>query len=146
MTSCDTNILFFACDSTSSHHEAARGFLLAYGERDNFCLCEQVLLELYCLLRNPTVCRRPLSGKQAVDVIQGYRSNSSWSVVDVALGGEIMKQVWKHAAGSAFAYRRIFDARLADTLRHHGVTRFATRNEKDFAAFGFDTVWNPLVD
>jgi len=55
-----------------------------------------------------------------------------------------METVWSHAAKPKFPYGRIYDARLAATLRHHGVTRFATRNEKDFCDFGFDRVWNPL--
>ena len=38
----------------------------------------------------------------------------------------------------------MFDARLALTLRHHGVTEFATRNEAHFTHFGFTRVWNPL--
>jgi hypothetical protein len=40
--------------------------------------------------------------------------------------------------------RIIFDARLALTLRHHGVTEFATRNQAHFTPFGFHRVWNPL--
>jgi hypothetical protein len=30
------------------------------------------------------------------------------------------------------------------TLRHHGVTEFATRNETHFTGFGFNRLWNPL--
>jgi predicted nucleic acid-binding protein len=49
-------------------------------------------------------------------------------------------------AGTAeFGIRRIVDARLALTLRHHGVTVFATSNVKDFEGFGFTRVWNPLL-
>jgi len=40
-----------------------------------------------------------------------------------------------------FAFRRIIDLRLALTLRHHGVTEFATANEKDFQSVGFNRVW-----
>jgi predicted nucleic acid-binding protein len=36
-------------------------------------------------------------------------------------------------------------ARLALTLRHHGVTEFATANPRDFQGFGFTRVWNPLT-
>lgn len=146
MISCDTNILFPACDSTSLHHNAASAFLTEHAERDDFCLCEQVLMELYCLLRNPTVCRRPLSGRQAVETIHGFRSNPRWLVVDVVADSDIMEQVWSNAGERAFAYRRIFDARLAAILRHHGVTQFATRNQKDFVASGFDRVWNPFEE
>ncbi len=145
MTSCDTNILFPACDASSPKHAAARIFLQDCRQRQDFCLCEQVLLELYCLLRNPTVCRNPLSGSDAVSIIQGFRSNPNWRVIDVVLDSDIMQKVWTYASDDAFAYRRVFDARLAATLRHHGVTQFATCNEKDFAGFGFDRVWNPIV-
>ena len=145
MTSCDTNVLFPACDKSAQQHESARAFLALYRQRDDFCLCEQVLLELYCLLRNPTVCRNPLSGADAVAMIQTCRSNPVWRVVDVVMNSDIMEHVWVHAAGASFAYRRVFDARLAATLRHHGVTEFATGNRKDFTSFGFDSVWNPLV-
>jgi len=63
----------------------------------------------------------------------------------VVLGAGIMSQVWSKAAEAGFAYRRIFDVRLAMTLRHHGVTELATRNKKDFAGLGFTRVWDPLV-
>ena len=144
MISCDTNILFPACDTTAPDHDAARTFLNEHAERSDFCLCEQVLVELYCLLRNPTVCRRPLSAAKAVQVIQGFRSNPNWAVVDVVLDSGIMEHTWAHAAKPNFAYRNIFDARLAATLKHHGVSEFATRNQKDFRVFGFSRVWDPL--
>lgn len=41
--------------------------------------------------------------------------------------------------------RRLFDARLALTLRHRGVHEFATRNVNDFSDFGFSRVWDPLT-
>lgn len=103
-------------------------------------------MELYCLLRNPTVCQRPLSGPEAAAVVRGFRSNPHWSVVDVVGGSNIMRLVWTYAAGPAFGYRRIFDARLAATLRHHGVRQFATRNLKDFTTFGFERVWDPFTE
>ena len=55
-----------------------------------------------------------------------------------------MRDVWVLAAESGFARRRIIDARLALTLRHHGVTEFATRNVRDFESFGFERVWSPI--
>ena len=42
-------------------------------------------------------------------------------------------------------FRRIIDARLALTLRHHEATEFATSNPRDFQGFGFTRVWNPLT-
>ena len=51
---------------------------------------------------------------------------------------------WKLAARRDIAFRRSIDARLALTLRHHGVTEFATVNVKDFEDFGFTRVWDPI--
>jgi len=103
-------------------------------------------MELYCLLRNPAVCRIPLSSSEATDIIQSFRSNPHWPVVDVATGSNIMDEIWQYTSRPDFAYRDIFDARLAVTLQHHGVTQFATCNEKDFLDFGFQNVWNPLSE
>jgi predicted nucleic acid-binding protein len=55
-----------------------------------------------------------------------------------------MAEVWKRSEKHQFAFRRIIDVRLALTLRHHGVTEFATSNTKDFRDLGFDKVWTPL--
>lgn len=145
MTSCDTNILFVALESSRPGHEEARAFLEARRDDAEFALSELVLMELYVLLRNPVVARKPLSAGEAVGVIQGLRSNPKWDVLDQpGPAGRVMDEVWERAGVKNFARRRIFDARLALTLRHHGVTEFATANEKDFGGFGFARVWNPM--
>jgi predicted nucleic acid-binding protein len=46
------------------------------------------------------------------------------------------------SALSRTARRRIHDARISLTLRHHGVNERATTNVKDFEGFGFARVWN----
>ena len=56
----------------------------------------------------------------------------------------VMDGVWIRASQPNLGHRAVFDARLALTLRHHGVTEFATRNEAHFSDFGFTRVWNPL--
>ena len=145
MTSCDTNLLFPACDSDSPFHEQARDFLAEHAHNDRFCICEQALLELYCLLRNPAVSTPPLDAATATAVIQRFRHNPFWSIVDVVPGAGIMDRVWRRAAATDFAYRRVFDLRMAMTLRHHGVTEFATRNRSDFRRCGFARVWDPLA-
>ena len=145
MTSCDTNVLFAACDTDSPHHIAARAFLRDHALDPGFFLGEQVLLELYCLLRNPKVCAPPLGAVEAVATIERLRRNPRWRVVDIAPGHRIMDRVWQHAVNDELAYRRVFDLRLAFTLQHHGVTDFATRNLRDFADVGFARVWDPTA-
>lgn len=143
MTSPDTNVLFAWLNRGHAHHRAAATYVASQSENGGFVLCELVLVELYSLLRNDVLLARPLSAADATDVIQRLRHHPYWELVDYP--GGLMENVWTAAAAPRYARRRILDARLALTLRHHGVTEFATANTKDFQDFGFSRVWNPLL-
>ncbi|MEK7705641.1 MAG: TA system VapC family ribonuclease toxin, partial [Myxococcota bacterium] len=125
-----------------AEHAAACAFLRDHADDADLVICELVLVELYVLLRNPVVVERPLSAPQAAQVVHGFRSNPRWVIVESAQG--VMGEVWRRAEKRGFARRAIFDARLALTLRHHGVTELATRNVGDFQGFGFERVWDPV--
>ena len=147
MISCDTNILFVALESSRPGRTLAREFLGRYQDDPEFALCELTLLELYVLLRNPAVARQPLTAEAAGAMIQTLRANPRWSVLDYpGAAAGIMNELWKLAATPQFPRRKVFDARLALTLRHHGVKEFATSNVKEFEGFGFSRVWNPLEE
>lgn len=143
MIACDTNILFPALEASHADHAAARAWLESKVDDESFVLCELVLTEVYTLLRNPVICRQPLSASAAVGVIDNLRSNPAWFVLDYP-GAGLMDAVWA-AARKAESARRIYDIRLALTLRHHGVRRFATVNHRDFKGLGFEKVWNPIA-
>jgi len=85
-----------------------------------------------------------MDARTAVEVIRPLRTHPAWILVDYP--GTLMESVWNAAAVQGFARRRIYDARLAITLRYHGVKEFATTNAKNFQDFGFARVWNPLAD
>lgn len=147
MTSCDTNVLFAALDSHSASHALARAFLESVGDSSQFCLCELVLVELYSLLRNPAACRNPCNAHEASRLVLGLRGNPRWSILDYpGPQSAIMSRLWTTVATPSFPYRRIYDLRLALTLRHHGIKQFATRNIRDFADAGFERVWDPLME
>lgn len=141
MLSFDTNIAVYAANVASPFHAKAVGFMQSLAVRKDVALCELVLVELYLKLRNEKIFSRPLSAEKASAVCQSYRKNRSWVLIESA---PVMEVVWQQAAERPFALRQIIDLRLALTLRHHGVTELATANEKDFQAFGFSHVWNPL--
>lgn len=143
MVSIDTNILLFSLHGQAENHENARAFLTNWIHSAEFAMSELVLAELYQLLRNPAVFGRDLSAEEAVGVIQRFRQNPKWTLVENA---PVMDQVWKKVGEENFARRRLFDVRLGLTLRHHGVTHFATANVKDFDGLGFMRVWNPLEE
>ncbi len=141
MISVDANIMVYALNENMPEQQRAWNLLLDLSARDDVVIAEQVLVEVYLLIRNPVVFPRPCSSEDAAQVCQVFRSNPRWRLVDCA---PVMDDVWRHAAAPSFARRRIIDARLALTLRAAGVTEFATQNAKDFAEFGFDRVWDPL--
>ncbi len=147
MTSIDSNLLFYAYNADSPWHQAAFAFISGLGLREDVAVSEFVLMELYTLLRNPSVVQRPLSPKEATGVIQAYRHHPRWALIgfdpdSVGLHDEL----WGIAAHQGFPRRRIYDVRLALSLRRQGVTELATANVKDFNDFGFLRVWNPLKD
>jgi len=142
MLSIDTNVLLYAQNQDCPEHDAATAFLTECAARDDVALCELVIVELYQLLRNPAVVTRPLDAPEAAEICQAFRRNRRWALIENA---PVMNDVWVLAASPGIARRRVFDARLALTLRHHGVDEFATRNIKDFEDFGFSRVWDPIT-
>ena len=143
MLSFDTNIAVYEANSASPFHARATDFIQSLVIRKDVAICELVLVELYLKLRNEKIFSRPLSAKRAEDICQAYRKNRSWMLIESA---PVMQDVWMQAAQGQFAFRKIIDLRLALTLRHHGVTEFATSNEKDFQDLGFSRIWNPLAE
>jgi hypothetical protein len=141
--SCDTNILFHAINTSSPHHGRAASYLESHREDSDFALCELVLVELYVLVRNPTVNPTPLGPLEAARLVQSLRQDAGWAIVDYP--GGLMSRVWQAASMENFARRKIFDVRLALTLQHYGVRRFATRNTKDFESLGFEQIFDPLA-
>ncbi len=142
MRSCDTNILFYAFHTSCPEHTAARSFLESASQDRNFVICELVLAELYVLLRNPRLVERPLSAPAAAASGQALRENPDWGLIDYP--GRLMDRIWALAREPSFGYRQIFDARLALTMLHHGVTEFATRNISHFENYGFESLVNPI--
>jgi hypothetical protein len=100
-----------------------------------------VLVELYVLLRNPAVVRKPLAAEDAASLCQAFRRHPRWALIDTAA---VMERVWEAAERPGVARRHIFDARLAHTLLDNGVKEFATCNTRDFEGFGFQRVSDPL--
>jgi hypothetical protein len=141
MTSADTNLFFAWLNSAHPAHARAARWFVENDVNREFAVCELVLVELYGLLRNPAVLEDPMSPAKAAAIIQKLRTHPRWNLIDYP--GGLMDSVWRLAAGRDFARRRIYDARLALALRHHGVTELATANSKDFEGFGFRRVWNP---
>jgi toxin-antitoxin system PIN domain toxin len=138
----DTNLVVYAANADAPEQARAAAFLGSLANRQDVVVCELMLVEVYLKLRNASILRHPLDAATASAHCQALRNNGNWRLAESA---PVMAEVWRRAADRNFAFRRIIDARLALTLRHHGVTEFATSNTKDFQGFGFTRVWNPLT-
>lgn len=145
MLSIDANILLYAFCEAAPEHERALAFITAESAHERVALSEFVLAELYLLLRNPAVLKKPLTAPDAVGVVQRYRHHPRWKVLGFPPSSrELHDTLWQQAATAGFARRRIDDTRTALSLRAFGVTQLATANVRDFEDFGFERVWNPL--
>ena len=143
IVSADTNLFLYAANPQSPYHAPARRFFdeqASGGER--FLLCGLVLVEIYMQLRNPAVFRSPKSSAEAAAFCAALRGNPKWEFGDYE--PPVAGPLWQWAETTTAGFRHIIDARLAFTLRHHGVTHFARSNEKHFSGFGFQQVWNPV--
>jgi len=143
--SADTNLFLYAANPDSPNHGAARKFFKenASGEK-RFLLCGLVLVEIYMQLCNPAVFKKPKTSGEAAAFCDILRAQPKWEFGDYEPG--VGKVLWDWAAVTTSNFRHIIDARLAYTLRHHGVTHFATANVAHFQGFGFSKVWNPLAE
>ena len=145
MLSIDTNILLHGFNQDSPQQGAAIRWLESVAKEENIGISEFILAEFYGLLRNPAVLKYPLSAQEAVQVVQIYRSHPRWRLIGFPTESRSLHDtLWQKARARDFAFRRLYDARTALTLIHHGVTEFATVNVKDFTGLGFHRVWNPL--
>jgi uncharacterized protein len=143
--SLDANLLLYCYSQASPFHQKALEFVERLAGRDDVAVSELVLVEFYTLLRNPAVLVNPLDEAGAVEVVQSYRHHPRWALLGFdpdSVG--LHEELWTIAARKPFARRRIYDARLALSLRRQGIKEFATANVQDFEGFGFDRVWNPL--
>ena len=143
MISFDTNIVVHSANTDAPEHEKARAFLHELAQREDVAVCELMLVEVFLKLCNQKIFRRPMSAQAAGAYCQRLRMNRNWRLIESA---DVMDDVWRATQKRSFAFRRIIDLRLGFTLKHHGVTRFATTNTKDFKGIGFDQIWNPLVE
>lgn len=144
MLTADSNLLIHAADPDSIDHEPAKAFFTSAAQgTEEFVLCELVLVELYMQLRNASIFAKPYTAKESAGYCLALKKNPMWRCIDY--DPLVSEKLWAWAIDTKAGFRQIIDARIALTLRHHGVTRFATANVKHFKSFGFAEVWNPLT-
>jgi predicted nucleic acid-binding protein len=141
--SLDTNILYFATNLSCPEHKNALRLVEQMVEQPrSWIIADQVLFEYYRLIRNPAVLAKPLSASEAARRLRFFREEIG--CLHCAYEPRFFAQLLDCLQGPSFAAARSFDAVLAVTLKNHGVKTFFTRNAKDFSAFGWFAVVDPL--
>jgi hypothetical protein len=108
--------------SRSPEHRSTTAFISSLQDREEVLLSELILVELYRLLRDPAVVTKPLIASEATSVIQIWRRHPSWKITGFPPHSrQLHDRLWKVAAGSAFAFRRI----LAHEESENNVSLFA---------------------
>ncbi|MGJ3241622.1 MAG: TA system VapC family ribonuclease toxin [Opitutales bacterium] len=144
MKSGDTNLLLYAMNRGCAEHAVAKRWLeRALAEPREWIFADQVLFELYRLLRHPRVLAKPLMSTAALAQLQWFREDTGFlhCGYDESRWVGVMEAVANQGERSGLL---IYDAVLAETLRSHGVVEFHTRNSRDFESFRCFKIVNPL--
>lgn len=144
MNSIDTNILFYALNTDCPESEPAFE-IIEKGLKDpeNWIISDQVYMELYKLIQNPSVLEHPLSRKEAFDIIHYYRNESGWLCCSYDV--RYWQDMVPYLQSTDYSSAKIFDLRLAATLKNNDVKKLYTRNTKDFSLFPWLEAVDPLV-
>lgn len=143
MNSLDTNILVYAVNKDCIEHPRAKEvYEKMLSAPSDWIFSDQILFEFYRALRNPKIFEFPLTHRKALDQICFLRETSG--VLHCAYDSKFWDRFLKTFQSASPSSVQIFDHVLATTLLAHGVKTFFTRNTKDFKAFGFKTLVNPI--
>jgi toxin-antitoxin system PIN domain toxin len=128
----DVNVLIYAVDEGSHHHDGARAWLEeALSGSETVAFCWSVLLAFVRLSTRPVVFEHPLDAGEALDLVEGWLGQPCATVVDptprhLAILRDLLTQLG--TAGNLTT-----DAHLAALAIEHGAELWSY--DTDFARF-----------
>ena len=138
----DANLLLYAHDSLSPHHDAARGWLEAtFGGQEQVGLPLQSLLAFIRLATSPRVFEQPLAADDAIHLVEGWLARPGVSIPNPTEGH--WQQFADVAARGQARAGRLMDAHLATLALEHGATLMTT--DRGFARFPGLRFRNPIA-
>lgn len=139
----DTNLLLYASDSGSRHHEAALSFLTeAAAGPGTVYLPWPVLMAYLRIATHPTVFAVPLSPAEAEGNVSQLLSRPHVQPLAARQGFWGVYQ--RVCSAGPMRGGLVTDAWIAALCLQYGVTHIAT-NDRDFNRFDFLKVVNPLA-
>jgi toxin-antitoxin system PIN domain toxin len=139
----DSNLLLYAQDSLSQHHDQARRW---WDERlsgsDTVCLCWPVLTTFVRIGTNARLHQRPLTIREMSEIIDSWLDQPC---VRLIVPGDSHWQIYRRILRSGQATGNLtMDAHLAALAIEHGCRLCST--DADFARFANVKWENPLKD
>jgi uncharacterized protein len=127
----DANLLLYAYDTSSQHHEKARTWLERTIVDEDVGLALTTLLAFVRIASGPAVFERPLTVAEAVAIVQEWLALRTVSLV------EPTRRHWALLSEIAVAGQArgplVMDAHLAVLAIEHGAVLYTT--DRDFARF-----------
>lgn len=139
----DANLLLYAVDETSPHHETAKPWLeQQLSGAATFAFAWAVLLAFVRLATNPRLFAAPLSVEEALDLVDGWLGQPPTTVVHpTGRHSRILRELLEPfgTAGNLTS-----DAHLAALSIEHGAELCS--GDHDFARFPRVRWFNPLAE
>ena len=137
----DANLLIYAHDSASAHHELAAWLETTFSGSEQIGLTWMVVLAFVRITTSPRPLDHPFSIAEAVEIVAGWLERPTVALVHP---GErhwgILRSLLEEGQAPG---PLVMDAHLAALAIEHGATLATT--DKDFTRFPGLRVFNPLV-
>jgi toxin-antitoxin system PIN domain toxin len=138
----DANLLVYAHDSRSPHHDAARSWLESVlGDIEPVRIPLVALLAFVRIVTNPSLFPAPLSPGAAIEIVEGWLSQPN---VAIATPTERHWRLFTQAASGGQARGpMLMDAHIAALAVEHGATLMSA--DRGFARFPGLRFRNPIT-
>lgn len=138
----DANVLLYAVDSRSPHHEVAKPWLEEQlSGSETFAFAWAVLLAFIRLATNPRVFENPLSGEEALDLVDSWLAQPNVTVLHPTdRHSQLLREL---LAPLGTAGNLTSDAHLATLAIEHGAELCSA--DADFSRFAGVQWTNPLA-
>ena len=138
----DANLLLYAEDSLSKHHESARDWWdSVLGASDPVHLCWPVVNAFIRIATNPRLHERPLTPEEAIERVESWLQQPCVSVIGPTENHWPLFQSQLMESGASG--NLVSDAHLAALAIEHACTLYSS--DQDFARFPALRWINPLI-
>jgi len=140
----DTNVLVYAADRDSEHHEVCRALLESWrAQATPWYLSWNVIYEFLRVTTHPRVFRTPWTAKEAWAFVSAVLASPGLTLlVPTERHASVVNAVIEEVPG--LRGNLVHDARTAILMREHGIRQIFTR-DTDFHRFPFITPLDPVA-